>query len=185
MDLTPYVNDFGQRFAAAAEASGPEAWSLAERLTSVLDSAIRLLLLSVLSDATVEISRDLAPGSVEIRLRGLDPDFAVTPPPGDREFAEPPLSGSGASSGAGFAASPPGPAEPDSDEGGTWRINLRLPAHLKPRIEEAASREGVSANTWLARAASAALDSGDRDRRSSRWGGWSGSGGQRYTGWVR
>jgi hypothetical protein len=55
--------------------------------------------------------------------------------------------------------------------------------HLKGRIEEAAAQAGLSVNAWLVRAASAALESGDRDHRSSdRRASW---GGQRYTGWVR
>ncbi|WP_445521045.1 hypothetical protein [Streptomyces sp. NEAU-174] len=28
-----------------------------------------------------EVTRELAPGSVDVRLRGLDPEFVVTPPP--------------------------------------------------------------------------------------------------------
>ncbi|WP_432167068.1 hypothetical protein [Streptomyces sp. bgisy031] len=43
----------------------------------------------MLSAAMDEITRELAPGSVDVRLRGLDPDFVVTPPPRD---APPPLS---------------------------------------------------------------------------------------------
>ena len=38
------------------------------------------------------------------------------------------------------------------------RINLRLPEHLKTRVEEAAGRAGLSVNAWLVRAATAALD---------------------------
>jgi hypothetical protein len=74
-------------------------------------------------------------------------------------------------------------APPDADEGGTSRITLRLPTHLKPRIDEAANRAGLSANAWLVRVLSAALQPDDRGRiadlRDST------QLGRSYTGWVR
>ncbi len=63
----------------AAAAGGPDAQALADRLTGPLDSAIRLALLEALSDAAEEITRELAPRSVEVRLRGRDPEFTVSP----------------------------------------------------------------------------------------------------------
>jgi hypothetical protein len=76
-----------------------------------------------------------------------------------------------------FRAQPPA----EGDEGGTARVNLRLPAHLKARAEEAASREGLSVNAWLVRAVSAAVEGGTRPQatESSR------TVGQSFTGWVR
>ena len=44
------------------------------------------------------------------------------------------------------------------DEGGTSRLNLRLPDGLKAKIDEAARREGLSLNAWLVRAAAAAVE---------------------------
>ena len=41
---------------------------------------MRLALLEALSAAADEITRELAPGAVEVRLRGSDPDFVVTLP---------------------------------------------------------------------------------------------------------
>jgi predicted HicB family RNase H-like nuclease len=74
------------------------------------------------------------------------------------------------------------PAAPaDADEGGTARVNLRLPAHLKTRVEEAASREGLSVNAWLVRAVSAAVDGGARPRTPQK----ARNVGQNFTGWVR
>ena len=83
MDLTPYVDTLRRELAVAAEAGGDEARELAERLTAPLESATRLTMLNVLSAAMDEITRELAPGSVDVRLRGLDPDFVVTLPPAD------------------------------------------------------------------------------------------------------
>ncbi|MGW2548010.1 toxin-antitoxin system HicB family antitoxin, partial [Kitasatospora sp. NPDC001574] len=65
--------------------------------------------------------------------------------------------------------------------GGTARVNLRLPAHLKARAEEAASREGLSVNAWLVRAVSVAVDGGARPRATER----TRTVGQSITGWVR
>src|ERR1700753_2519869 len=81
MDLTPYVSKLSADLAVAAEAGGEDARALAERLTAPLDSAVRLTLLEALSAAADEITRDLAPGSVELRLRGRDPEFVVTTEP--------------------------------------------------------------------------------------------------------
>jgi len=81
MDLTQYVSKLSAELAVAAEAGGEDARALAERLIAPLDSAVRLTLLEALSSAADEITRDLAPGSVELRLRGREPSFVVTPPP--------------------------------------------------------------------------------------------------------
>src|SRR5262244_3185349 len=83
MDLTSYVSNLGREFATLAEAGGEEARALVERLTGSLESAIRMTLLDALSAAADEITRDLAPGSVELRLRGRDPNFVVTLPPAE------------------------------------------------------------------------------------------------------
>jgi hypothetical protein len=172
MDLTPYVDNLRRELAVAAEAGGDEARELAERLIAPLESATRLTMLNVLSAAMDEITRELAPGSVDVRLRGLDPDFVVTPPPTD--------------GGAPAQSAPPvephrAPAPADGDEGGTARVNLRLPAHLKARAEEAASREGLSVNAWLVRAVSSAVDGGARPRTTEK----TQTVGQSFTGWVR
>lgn len=177
MDLTSYVQHLRQEFATAAELAGDDARDLAERLTAPLESAIQLTLLNALSAAADEITRDLAPGSVDLRLRGGDPDFIVTPPPADDAFED---ATDGATDGATGAPSAPVPAL-TADDGATSRINFRPPEQLKIRIEEAASREGLSVNAWLIRVVAAAL-APDHGRRTARR---APSGKQRYTGWVR
>ncbi|MFI7390051.1 MULTISPECIES: hypothetical protein [Streptomyces] len=172
MDLTPYVDTLRRELAVAAEAGGDEARELAERLIAPLESATRLTMLNVLSAAMDEITRELAPGSVDVRLRGLEPDFVVTPPPTD---------GGGAAEQAAPVETLRAPAPADGDEGGTARVNLRLPAHLKTRAEEAASREGLSVNAWLVRAVSAAVDGGGTPSAPER----ARNVGQSFTGWVR
>ena len=170
MDLTPYVDKLSAELAIAAEAGGEDARALAERLTAPLDSAVRLTLLEALSSAADEITADLAPGSVELRLRGREPSFVVTPPPADDFLVD---------------SAPPAPGAPppvvETDDGAMARINVRLPEQLKARIEEAAAREKVSVNIWLVRAAAAALDSTSAHQPASR----PRIGGQQFTGWVR
>jgi hypothetical protein len=57
-----------------------------------------------------------------------------------------------------------------------------MPDQLKSRIEQAASTEGLSVNSWLVRAATAALERTDPGRRREPR---APLGGQRYTGWAR
>lgn len=170
MDLTTYVSNLGREFATLAEAGGEESRALVERLTGSLESAIRMTLLEALAAAADEITRDLAPGSVELRLRGRDPGFVVTPPPAPP--AEP------------AAASAAPVVDPGSDDGPVARINVRLPEQLKAAIEEAAAREGRSVNAWLGRAAAAALQRPDREPLADP-GGSAKRVTQRFTGWVR
>jgi hypothetical protein len=134
-------------------------------------------LLEALTEAADEITRDLAPGSVEVRLRGREPEFVVTQPPGSTVDAEDePASGAPAGWG-----SPPVVVASDEDDGATSRLNLRLPESLKVRIEEAARQEGLSLNAWLVRAAAAAVEPERLSRRGERR---SPRGGENYTGWV-
>ena len=164
MDLTSYVNNLGREFATLAEAGGPEARALVERLTGSLESAIRMTLLDALSAAADEITQDLAPGSVELRLRGREPNFVVSLP-----------------------QAAPAEAAPETDlqfaeDGPAARINVRMPEHLKAAIEDAAAKEGRSVNAWLVRAAAAGLQrpaAGPEPRGSGR------RTRQGFTGWVR
>ncbi|MFD1930099.1 MULTISPECIES: hypothetical protein [Nonomuraea] len=178
MDLAPYVDYLRQELAAAAEVGGEEARALAERLTGPLESATRLALLEALSKAADEITRDLAPGSVDVRLRGRDPDFVVRMPL--EESADEGLDSTPAAASPLRPPAPPLP--PEGDEGGTSRINFRLPEHLKARVEDAAGKESLSVNAWLVRAVAATLDP-DENRRPGRR--TATASGRRYTGWVR
>ena len=169
MELTEHIENIRRQFAAAAEAGGDEATAQAERLFALLESAIRLALQDVLVAAAEEITCELAPGSVELRLRGREPEFVVSFPESDlpSEAEEVPVSGL---------------ASPEGEEGAIARINLRLPEHLKVRVDEAAASEGLSINTWLLRAVSAALERSSSARRADRR---PPTGSQRYTGWSR
>ena len=172
MELDPYVEAIHEQLEAAASSGGDEALELARRLSAPLDASIRLALQDAIAAAVEEITVDLAPGSVELRLRGREPRFVVTLPPPDPSTEEDPE-----------GTDPPleDLAPRQDEEGGTWRINVRMPEHLKPRVERAAEGEGLSVNAWLVRAAGARLDrsegGGRREQRTAH-------GAQRYTGWA-
>lgn len=159
MQLDRYTDRLRSQLAAVAEAGTPEAQALAERISTALDAAIRLTLLEALAEAAGDISRELAPGSVDVRLRGQDPELVVTRAPEPMAPAAVPR------------------ADAVDDEPSTFRTTLRLPERLKSRVEEAAAADGVSVNSWLVRTVSAALD-GDRPRAPQQ-------SGNRFTGWVR
>ncbi|MEN3316353.1 MAG: hypothetical protein V7605_2587 [Acidimicrobiaceae bacterium] len=178
MDLSPYIDELHRQLEAAAEAGGDDARALARRLAAPLDAAIRLALLDALSAAAQEITCDLAPGSVELRLRGRDPEFAVTAPgPPNPDPASAP-------GGDEDPWPPPGvaPSGGGGDDATMARINLRMPDHLKGRVDQAAAAEGLSVNAWLVRAAAAALERSGPSRRPERRGP---QGAQRFSGWAR
>ncbi len=149
----------------AAASAGAEAHDLADRLSAALESATRLALLEALSAAAEEITRELAPRSVELRLRGRDPEFVVSAPLDEAPDDE------------AFVAS-------YDDDGGTWRVTLRLPEGLRSAVEAAARRDGASLNSWLVRAAALASQGASRWTTRSETG-HSTSSGHRVTGWVR
>jgi hypothetical protein len=159
MYLQPYVDAVRHELGVVAQAGGPAAAELAERLSAPLESAIRLALLEALSDAAEQITREIAPRSVDVRLRGRDPEFTVTA--GVEDMADEPA---------------PLASEPD-DDGGTWRVTLRLPENLRPAVDAAARGEGLSVNAWLVRVVAAAL--GPRGRRSPA------NTDKHFSGWVR
>jgi hypothetical protein len=170
MDLSPYVASLGRELLTVVETGGDDVSVQIERLTVSMESAIRLTLLEALSAAADEITRDLAPDSVQVQLRGRDPNFVVTPRQVEQLPPETP-------------AAVPADGDPMGfEDGPAVRINVRLPEQLKAAIEEAAGREGRSLNAWLVRAAATALQAPDRDNGSEQRGKRSA---QRHTGWAR
>ncbi len=177
MELQPYIENIHAQLDAVAQAGGEEARELARRLAQPLDSAIRLAIQDALAAAAEEITVELAPGSVELRLRGREPQFVVTPPPADLAVQQED-DGQHEDLNDWVASRPAG----EGDEGTISRINVRMPESLKAGIEQAAEREGLSLNAWLVRAAAARLERSDgirgRERRAPH-------GAQRYSGWAR
>ncbi len=180
MELQPYIDEIHRQLGAAVESGGEDARALAERLVAPLDAAVRLSLLEVLATAAQEITCELAPGSVEVRLRGRDPEFVVTT--AAELGVDDPAAGTGTSIPGWPATGVPEAGSLAGDEGGMARINLRLAEHLKIRVDQAAAGEGISANAWLVRAAAAALERVGPSRRLERRGP---QGAQSFTGWAR
>jgi len=184
MELEPYVENIQRQLVDAAEAGGDEARALAERLLTPLDAALRLALQDVLVVAAEDITTELAPGSVELRLRGRDLELVVTPPPADSPV-DLLAGGTDATASNQRRSLSPGdvlPGAAEGDESTMSRINLRMPDRLKARVEQAANGEGLSVNAWLVRAAGVALERSGPDPRTERR---ASRGTQRYTGWAR
>ncbi|MGH8895397.1 MAG: hypothetical protein ACRDWY_19130, partial [Actinomycetes bacterium] len=161
MHLDRYVDDITRQLGVAAEAGGEDARALAERLVAPLEAAVRLALLDALSVAAGEITVELAPGSVELRLRGGEPSFAVQAPPTEPGVVAVPETDDSPAVRSFDAGGTPGSTTSDTDAGPSTRINLRLSDALKVQVEEAASRQGRSVNAWLVRAATAALQTAE------------------------
>lgn len=148
MELGQYVSDLQRQVVDAAANGAEETRAVAERLAAALDAATRLVLLDALSAAAGEITRDLAPGSVDLRLRGREVEFVVSQPSAEAEGDDLPA------------------ASVDLDDASTSRTTLRLPDALKAKVDEAAAADGLSVNTWLVRAVAAALQ--PKQRRSAQ-----------------
>ena len=167
MQLEPYVEAVQRQLAAAAETGGDEVRALAAQLSATLESAVRLALQDALAAAASEITCELAPGSVELRLRGRDPEFVVVAPAADAPDRRAPKT-------------PPATAL-EAEHGAMDRINLRLPAQLKLSVEAAANAAALSVNAWLVRVAALAAE----ETKSSARGEPISHGAQHFRGWAR
>ena len=98
---------------------------VAERIAAVLGRSASSRILDLLSDVAAELSAELPEGRVEIHLVGDDVELAYVDE---------------------------GPATAESDAELSARITLRLSDQLKARVEESATREGISVNGWVLRA---------------------------------
>jgi hypothetical protein len=129
MQLQRFVDALKADLTAVAELGDETTADAAGRLVVTLQASVGLRLLDALSEAVLELNEKLPSGHVEVRLAGPDPELVYV---GDEPEA--PVGG--------------------GDEAYKARITLRLPEALKASIEVAASREGVSVNTWIVRALS-------------------------------
>jgi hypothetical protein len=149
MDLSPYLASVREGVTNAAALADESTQQVAQRLGTAIDSSTRLALIQALSDAASTISADLAPASVEVRIVGGEPEFAVSVPtaPAEPMMITP-------------AAEEETPAEePELDEDEPIaRISLRLPASVKSKVDEMADADGISTNAWLQRAIMDALN---------------------------
>ncbi|NED95393.1 toxin-antitoxin system HicB family antitoxin [Phytoactinopolyspora alkaliphila] len=172
MELTPYVTSLRTALNAAADAAAADVREAADRLSYAVEPSLRLTLIEAFGDAAAEITTQLEGVSVDVRMRGGNPEFVASDERMDAHYAmpEPPA-----------PPAPPPPPEPDE---GTSRISLRLPESLKARVEEAAAAEGLSVNGWLIRAISQTLDGAHTGIQIGPQG-VNVNLGRRITGWAR
>jgi hypothetical protein len=132
MKLSPHVDALRSDLEAAAALGDEHAAQIGARLAEAAARTAPLRFLDAIGDALLEANGQLSSGRLELRLAGIDPDVV-------------------------FVEEEGGAAPPADDEPSAARLTLRLPERLKSQIEAAASREGVSVNTWLLRALGAAV----------------------------
>jgi hypothetical protein len=109
----------------------------ADRIAELLGRSIPSRILDLLSEVAAEVSAELPEGRVEIRVAGDDVELAyVEDAPARAAGPE----GAGGGDGVG-----------DRDRDMSARITLRLSESLKTRVEEGATREGISVNAFIVR----------------------------------
>ena len=142
MQLDSHVQAIQQELAATGALGDEAAAEAARRIAEALASTLHLHLLDILGEAALEITGQIDPGRVEVRLAGRDPELVV------------------------IADETPDTSQVGFGEEASGRITLRLPESLKAGIEAAADREGISTNAWLVRTIARTLE--QRPARKSR-----------------
>jgi hypothetical protein len=122
MNVAAYVEALQQDLANVAGVGDEAIAEAARRISTALESSLRLRLMDALGEAAAELTNQLPDGHVEVRVTGGEPELVYVPEPG---------------------APPPGLEDLSA------RITLRLPYTLKSIVDTAAQEAGVSANTWL------------------------------------
>ena len=150
MQIEGYVEAIREDLARVAAIGDESTARAAELLAVALESSLGRRLQEALAEAALELSGQLDHGRVEVRVAGGDPELVYVR--GEDEQA---------------------PADA-ADEVFSARITLRLPESLKNRLEAAATKQGVSVNTWLVQTLSWAAEprtpSGGSRRRLTGYG---------------
>ncbi|GAB3542841.1 hypothetical protein J2S53_000319 [Actinopolyspora lacussalsi] len=155
MDLSSHISQLREDLTAAASMGDEDTRHAATLLAGALEPAVRLTLMNALSDLAAEVTTQLDGRVVDVRLEGRDVRAVVSGPSEHRREST--------------EEEPPQPP-PSGDSGDISRITLRLLDEIKGQAEQAASTQGVSLNTWVARAVQGALH-GNRPH-----GAWNGGG---------
>ena len=142
MQLDSHIQAIQQELAATGALGDEAAAEAARRIGEALASTLHLHLLDLLGEAALEVTGQIEPGRVEVRLAGRDPELVV------------------------IADETPDTSQVGFGEEASGRITLRLPESLKAGIEAAADREGISTNAWLVRTIARTLE--QRPARKSR-----------------
>ena len=183
MHLDDYLHQVHEQLRSAAALGDERTQQIAATLASTAEASVRLALIAAVSATTREITAALYESqggpAVTAALDGDEIRLDI------------------AASDTTAAQQPPDDGRPAD---ATARISLRLSEQLKADVEQAATQESVSVNTWLVRAATTALGrSGGRQGGGWPGGGWPGGGpaswggswagpqgrgSHRFTGWV-
>jgi len=142
VQLESHIQAIQQELATTGALGDEAAAEAARRIGEALASTLHLHLLDLLGEAALEITGQIEPGRVEVRLAGRDPELVV------------------------IADETPDTSQLGLGEEASGRITLRLPESLKAGIEAAADREGISTNAWLVRTIARTLE--QRPTRKSR-----------------
>lgn len=154
MDLSKFTQRFREDLLAAAALGDERTQQLAAALAKSAEPAVRLILMSALSEFATRISAEFDDRTIEVRIDGDNLDFAVIH---DAQTA------------ADGANLPPRDPVADFEQalddlgGNISRVTLRLVDNIKARAEEAANANGVSLNSWVSQAVRGAL------RDQGRW----------------
>ncbi len=165
MQLDPYLVPVHEHLLATAALGDDRTHEIADALATAAVPAVRLALLSAVSEVAAEVTAALLdhPGSPAVTVR-IDGDEVAVEVRTVANTSDVPQSR---------------PADADASA----RISLRLTESLKADIDTAAERDRISVNTWLLRAADDALRAGGggqagrgRDRRDGNQ--------HHVTGWI-
>lgn len=140
MDLTPYVETMRVHLMTAAAMGDERTRQTATLLADALEPGARLALTNALSAFADEVTAAWGAGSVEVRMRGGEPEVIVT------------------------AEATTTAAEHDrfvnietDAETGSARVSLRMPEAVKSAAENRANESALSLNAWLTRTIAGAL----------------------------
>ncbi len=125
MKMSLFIDRLSGDLTALGKLGGSDTEAAVSRLLPTLEPVLRTRLLEVLGEVSQELSAGLPGHSFEARINGDEVSLISK------------------------QEDPPGLEVPGDLSA---RITLRLPEDLKSRIEKAATRDGVSLNTWLLKA---------------------------------
>ena len=122
MKMSKFIDLLSNDLKALGKLGGPELDSAVSRLIPTLEPVLRTRLLEALSEIADELSQQFPGAHLEVRVQGDEIDLVHIE---DGSIVR------------------ENPADLNA------RITLRLPEDLKSRIESAATKEGISLNSWL------------------------------------
>jgi hypothetical protein len=161
MQLETYVAQVQDQLVAAANLGDDRTREVAASLANAAGPAVRLAILGALAAAADEITAALldVPGAPSVGVHLDTDDIRIAVTSGDLE---------------------PAAAKRVDDGDTSARISMRLSEALKAEVDSAATDAGISVNTWLVRAAGAALSPASGNSGSNR----RTNNAQHVTGWI-